>query len=476
MANEARNRLRSMGGIMASSPELLQAQQGAGVSPTVPVVGGPVGASSRMSPIAPLPPSRGRAPIQSPSSETPAVRRELGDTTLTFQDFLDLAREGESITPSDVERAVSAGEMTPQQEADIVSMMVDPGYVPSEAEQLAAEAPGLSQAPDARFPPQAPGFVGPIGDYFAGLTGATRGEIAEREETRSQLRSATNAARGINNDDRNIDDERAAATRRALDDLSGEAVPDRPQSDESTVDTTDDERAAATRRALEGLETQLDPAPDPADNTPKAKRTLRDRYDKRMELFKDIFGESDEARARDRAMSLAMMGLAIASGQDPNALTNIAQGAAAGLQGMSEQEQARREQERGLKTLAFETALEDMTAEEEARQEALKRRQDAALDLELARMDSGSGYGSRTDPATAYARFLGDLGKLASDPTSELYGANQSAIERSAYERLRTTYGDIPYVTELGQRLGVSPTNPVMSPEEAEAEANRLLE
>jgi hypothetical protein len=219
----------------------------------------------------------------------------------------------------------------------------------------------------------------------------------------------------------------------------------------------------------------LAPPPDPDDNTPKAKRTLRDRYEKRMKLFKDIFGESDEARARDRAMSLAMTGLAIASGQSPNALTNIAQGAAAGLQGMSEQEQARREQQRELKTLAFETALEDMTAEEEARQEALERRQDAALDLELARMDSGSGYGSRTDPATAYARFVGDLGKLAGDPTSELYGANQSAIERSAYERLRTTYGDIPYVTELGQRLGVSPTNPVMSPEEAEAEANRLL-
>jgi hypothetical protein len=73
------------------------------------------------------------------------------------------------------------------------------------------------------------------------------------------------------------------------------------------------------------------------------KKDLRSRYKEKIELFKEIYGEDDEDRARDKAMSLAMLGLAIASGQSPDALTNIAQGAMAGVQGMSEQEQARRE-------------------------------------------------------------------------------------------------------------------------------------
>jgi len=177
---------------------------------------------------------------------------------------------------------------------------------------------------------------------------------------------------------------------------------------------------------------ELAPPPDPDDNTPKAKRTLRDRYDKRMELFKDIFGESDEARARDRAMSLAMMGLAIASGQDPNALTNIAQGAAVGLQSMSEQEQARREQERGLKTLALETAIDQMAAGKEAEAEAERLAQERQTELDIARIEAvgdrgGTSQFNRDDtPADVYREVFKTLSPIMSPA-----GAQQRALEQA---------------------------------------------
>ncbi len=212
------------------------------------------------------------------------------------------------------------------------------------------------------------------------------------------------------------------------------------------------------------------PPPPPPEPT---KKDLRSRYKEKMELFKEIYGEDDEARAQDRMLSLAMMGLAIASGQSPNALTNIAQGAAAGLQGMSEQERARREQEQGLQSLALESAMGDMSAEQQAEARMAEKMFDRNTRLAVAEVGNsgGSNYGSRVDPATAYLRVRGDLSK-----STEFMGADSETLDMAAYQQLLNTYGNIPYVAELGRRLGIEQPNPVMSPEEAEAEANKLLE
>jgi|AKVG01.1.fsa_nt_gi hypothetical protein len=183
--------------------------------------------------------------------------------------------------------------------------------------------------------------------------------------------------------------------------------------------------------------------------TRPSKGGLRQRYDDRLALFQDIFGTDDKDEARDRAMSLAMMGLAIASGQSPNALTNIAQGAMAGLQGMSEQEQARRAQEQGMKTQAFETVLAEMEAERD-------------------RAAKGTDFGARIDPISAYTRQLSDLRTQASDTMGPLYtelselpyDEQERELQRRAFEVVRRTYGDLPPLLELGRRLGVGTSSP----------------
>ena len=92
--------------------------------------------------------------------------------------------------------------------------------------------------------------------------------------------------------------------------------------------------------------------------------TLRSRAEDRIKLFQDLFG-ADEPSARDRAMQFAMIGLAVASGQSPNALTNLASGLLAGTEAMSEQESARREQDRGLRTSAVQSVLDELAAQRE---------------------------------------------------------------------------------------------------------------
>ena len=192
------------------------------------------------------------------------------------------------------------------------------------------------------------------------------------------------------------------------------------------------------------LTPQSDPAPVPT------KRDLRSQYRKNIELFKEIYGESDEDRARDKAMSLAMLGLAIASGQSPNALTNIAQGTMAGLQGMSEQEQARRERDRGLQTLALETAIAESEAETEAARQAAESALDFRRDVYLLGLNGGNPYGSTTSPISAAVRLFSEkgteannrltpLGKRLSKATSE---ERRRVILEEVYKDLQPFYGD----------------------------------
>jgi hypothetical protein len=65
-------------------------------------------------------------------------------------------------------------------------------------------------------------------------------------------------------------------------------------------------------------------------------------------------------------MDLAMIGLAIMSGQSPNFLTNIAQGGAAGLKAMSARDEAARERQRLIRTTALESVLDEEAADKAA--------------------------------------------------------------------------------------------------------------
>jgi hypothetical protein len=413
MANEARNRLRSMGGIMASSPELLQAQQGyqdgGTVSPTVPVVGGldttddaRAARSFGRTPyldglvdapnLNPNPVAVGSAPLTPRGQESEQFRRGvLDDIRLTSDAIL----QGVELPPSYGVGGASgllggafdvAGGAASLVGADRVSASLE-GW----SDQLYNQARALFEdgifsldqidQEDLNLEPE----------EFGPVLEQARQDAAAEEDAQTRMRAQEELQRSMPGGMRiGEEDPKIVA-----DTKMEESKSDRAEAQRRLQQTRPEELLTMGGKLASAEE--LAPPPDPDDNTPKAKRTLRDRYEKRMELFKDIFGESDEARARDRAMSLAMMGLAIASGQSPNALTNIAQGAAAGLQGMSEQEQARREQERGLKTLALESVLDDLSAEKEAAAQAEERVFDRQTELLVEDAKNSSGVSSALD-------------------------------------------------------------------------------
>ena len=124
-------------------------------------------------------------------------------------------------------------------------------------------------------------------------------------------------------------------------------------------------------------------------------KSLEDYYKDARALISKVYGEEDDG-VDNRMMDLAMIGLAIAAGQSPNALTNIAQGLLVGTQGIAERREAERERERGLRTLALETAIAQQTAATKAEREAARMdvEQQNRLELEREKARLGAYRGS----------------------------------------------------------------------------------
>lgn len=289
MANDARNRLRSMGGIMASSPELMQAAQGF-------QVGGPV-----------LIPQNAVGPFE-------------GDP------IVDL------VETSGANRTSSA--VPPELRAILDELDISP-------EDFAALDPEEQQA-------------------------ILDDPVRVMRERTAEMYPAERRSRAANIASRRYDQQLRLKEERALETADAE---------DAAADEFERLRRARPSLAPEDDEGSIEPQPltqEQADKVtslieegPTRKKDLRSRYEETLALFKDVYGVDDNDQARDKAMSLATIGLAIAAGQSPNALTNIAQGLLVGTQGIAKRREAARERETKLRIAALETAAEQMKAEAE---------------------------------------------------------------------------------------------------------------
>jgi hypothetical protein len=305
---EARTKLRDMGGIMSSFPELSgevqRFQAGGGVAP---------GSTAA--------PASAGAP--------------------TYNDFVAAARAGQPLGEQELIRSVEAGMLTPQQAADAQAMM--DGYVPSEQEVRVATAPDPTPMTDTGYIPPA-GYQA-VENFILGVTGDT---LAER-----QAREEEYAARAGEDYKQRVPSAAPA-----------EAAP-APAEEEPGMTTG---TPIYEQRIADLLPTPAE-TPDPTTDETGGGETdtpdIRARAEERIKLFQDLFG-SDEPTARDRAMQFAMIGLAIAAGQSPNALTNIASGLLAGTQAMTAQEAERRKERRALRSSAVTSVLNEIEAERKA--------------------------------------------------------------------------------------------------------------
>lgn len=418
MTKDARNKLRDMGGIMASSPELIQAVQkfqvGGPVMGPPPVAPAGPNFAPRIPP-APVPGIRPTAPQVPPLAGTiPVVPRETsagrvasgsgGITMLDWREMSRREREAAGFPVSEIggqlffdRFGVGMGLVDPD------ARFTPEGRIDELLERSLGSASRLASRPEA--PPYTEGDVAatsrgrrpsdptpPSAEYLRQEaeslrdrasqipprrgSGAARSRLlAQAEELESQARVDT------------TDDARAGRGFGRIGDIVQRAAPD-------------PEKVREVAPKIDDVLSKTDPAPDPGNGDGAApakpnKRDLRSRYNEKIELFKEIYGTDDKDEAQDRAMNLAMIGLAIAAGQSPNALTNIAQGAMVGLQGMSARQEAERERERGLRTLALETAIDQQAAEAEAETEAAQTELEQAnkLQLEEFKAQLGALYG-----------------------------------------------------------------------------------
>jgi hypothetical protein len=113
--------------------------------------------------------------------------------------------------------------------------------------------------------------------------------------------------------------------------------------------------------------------------TPKG--SLKERNAQYQELLASMFGDSDEEKAKEKYLNLAMIGFAIASGASSNALTNISQGLMQGVTKMNEDRAANKTREDKRKTMGIQMSIDDMAADRSFTNQKALLRVKAGMDL-----------------------------------------------------------------------------------------------
>jgi hypothetical protein len=201
------------------------------------------------------------------------------------------------------------------------------------------------------------------------------------------------------------------------------------------------DQAAADLRTFFGIE-----APS------RAPGSRRERVEQELELIREVFGDRTRDQARDRAMNLAMIGFAIAAGQSPNALTNIAQGALAGTQAMARAQAAAQEREDEQRMMAYRNVVDE---------DQETRRLSQAMGMERFRASlrgRDSAFGTITHPLNQWFTSRNQLDQQARDPASDLWSQLQQMpeaerapyLDNLAFERVMAGFGSMtPEVQQL---------------------------
>jgi len=373
---EARTKLRDMGGIMSSFPELSgevqRFQAGGGVTPEF---------------IPPVPSAYDQL-----RSETPEFREVDPNATAFMQDVQGLLRQGEIAKAlRRVQVGLATGSYGPA--GSLGGRVL--GYFSDDPETAAQRAAGreamqwLNDPANERMLLENPDLIllaaeDPISFVARAGSGQMIADLARKDaEAVAEERAAAGVTSAKDSFGARLargDQEPGMTTGTPIYEQRIASLV--PTSAETPDETGDEEQAAPT---TEQRIASLIPTPtetgDETGGDGTGTRDLRARAEERIKLFQDLFG-SDEPTARDRAMQFAMIGLAIAAGQSPNALTNIASGLLAGTQAMTAQEAERRKGAREIRSEAITSVFDELAEERkltrEQREKLLSQQEEIA--------------------------------------------------------------------------------------------------
>ena len=353
---DARRRLSEMGGIVASMPELLgvaqQYNQGGTIQPVYDTGVTPFDVIAQR-----VPGMTQREMIEAGLPRAGLPRREV----LEIMGRVDPNIGPEEFTAMNREERRAAGF------SGLGSL--NNAYFNAREQMLESQfpmqGPPMPPEPERQLAPEE--YINPA-DEFAGLTSDVTDPfqlpemVVEREP--APVLGDQGSAEGFDLFD--MEEGRVAAIEPRTPDADTRRPvlrPDRPAPAEAEPEAEPDETVlAAAERAVN--DNPNDPSGAAATTTLNrltggAADTVSGRVQQYEQLFQEMFGESDEDKTRERYMNLAMIGFAIASGEDPSALKNIATGLLQGTAQMREDAAVRRQREDRIKELAVAAGLED---------------------------------------------------------------------------------------------------------------------
>ena len=165
-----------------------------------------------------------------------------------------------------------------------------------------------------------------------------------------------------------------------------------------------------------------------------------------QDMFKEFLGGDDKEADEEKWHNLAMIGFAIAAGESPSALSNIANGLLEGSKVMKSDRAANRKRDDSITSMAIEQVFSEKAAE-----------RDAQLRRDIAAAKGGSGAREYRSPIDAYdnaltsytemlkeprfaASVLSEGGLKPSDPNASAY--LKQWVNTSALERIQNIYPD----------------------------------
>jgi hypothetical protein len=426
---EAREKLRTMGGIMSSSPQLAATVQKF-------QDGGPVDASELQVPIVRSAIQRGGISFPSWEMMSREQRRQLGYPVSTIGGQLAFDR----LTADDSARFSPNGLR-----------------IPSVEELRAAREEELRLEQEFEDP------TAPMRERWGTF-------IAESEAERPKSGMAEFLSETL------TPEAAAAERRRAVEEA---AVASQPGGRPPRRDGPRREKEAPgmdTGTPLEFSEDVMPPrkGDGPPVLDPEQPETFETSYEQMLERLQGVMGKKDVNTRKQAMANLAMIGLAIASGQSPNALTNIAQGALSGMQAIRAREADVEERDEAMRLAAFKMASEQRAAQAAAEARAAESDLDRMNRLQVAQIGAESRGGAGRNPRAVedfvqnvYTESLKAAQDVAppqdmlEDEAPEAYAARKSRIAlREQQTMFPGTYGPNPDIlgrVEEARRAGVDP-------------------
>ena len=406
---DARRRLADMGGIVASSPELMgeaqKFQVGGMATPYERAVGQLYTMDRGQLQEAGMPRFAGTAMGYLGSDRVMDMLQTI-DPNIGPEEFSQMSPQERR------DAGFSSSGMINRQYFDVRNNIME-----SQFPMQGPEMPEMPAEEPARLSPD--NFVNPVDEFPAGAGDPFRlPELEldlERDEEERRRIAETFERQAEEEPPVVLEGPTVAETfeEQAQQDEDGGAVLSTVQDLERDVETSEDPVTTVSNRVIETA--GMDPA-----------STAEDRIRQYEEIFTRMFGQDDEAKRRERYMNLAMIGFAIAAGEDPSALKNIADGMLRGTEvGMENQ---RRQEARmdAARTAAVQAGLQDVRDERAAARAAAAADLKFERDVELATLE-----------AIADAAAAGDI-SYENTPLPAEYNARLEDALYESYLTLKT--------------------------------------